>query len=73
MVTYFAEIPLGSPASIAISASIIAAPGSLSEGFKTYVLPHTLARGNIQRGIIAGKLKGVIPAQTPSGALKQCC
>ena len=34
----------------------MAAPGSRSEGFKTKVLPVTMARGNIHRGIIAGKL-----------------
>jgi hypothetical protein len=32
------------------------APGSLSDGFKTKVFPVAMARGNIQRGIIAGKL-----------------
>ena len=31
------------------------------------VLPQAIAIGNIQSGIMAGKLKGVIPAQTPSG------
>jgi hypothetical protein len=45
------------------------APGSLSDGLIMKVLPHTRAKGNIHRGIIAGKLKGVIPAQTPSGIL----
>ena len=43
--------------------------GSCSEGFNTKVFPHTIAIGNIHKGIIAGKLNGVIPAQTPSG----CC
>ena len=31
------------------------------------MLPQASASGNIQRGTIAGKLNGVIPAQTPSG------
>lgn len=30
-------------------------------------LPQTAASGNIQRGIIAGKLKGAMPAVTPRG------
>ncbi len=45
----------------------MAAPGSRSEGFSTKVLPHTVARGNIHRGIMAGKLKGQMPATTPRG------
>jgi hypothetical protein len=31
------------------------------------VLPQAIARGNIHNGIMAGKLKGVMPAHTPSG------
>ena len=34
------------------------------------VMIITLPVGNIQRGIIAGKLNGAIPAQTPNGTLK---
>jgi hypothetical protein len=30
-------------------------------------LPQTMAMGNIHKGIIAGKLNGEIPAQTPMG------
>ena len=41
--------------------------GSCSEGFSTNVLPVTMAIGNIHSGIIAGKLNGVMPAQTPIG------
>ncbi len=41
--------------------------GSCSDGFNTNVLPQTIAIGNIQSGIIAGKLNGVMPAQTPIG------
>ena len=55
------------PASIASSASAIGVIGSCSEGFSTKVLPQTIAIGNIHSGIIAGKLNGVMPAQTPSG------
>ncbi len=31
------------------------------------MFPQAIASGNIQSGTIAGKLKGVIPTQTPSG------
>ena len=61
--------PSGSPASFAMAASSIVAPGSFSDGFRIMVLPHTAAMGNIQRGIMAGKLKGQMPAVTPSGCL----
>jgi hypothetical protein len=49
---------------MAISARSMAAPGSFSEGFRTIVLPVVTHTGNIQRGTIAGKLNGQIPAQT---------
>jgi hypothetical protein len=55
---------LGRPASRANSASIMAAPGSFSEGLRTNVLPTVQAIGNIQSGIMAGKLKGQMPATT---------
>ena len=37
------------------------------------VLPQAIAIGDIHKGIMAGKLKGVMPATTPSGwrTLKQ--
>ena len=41
-----------------------AAPGSFSEGLSTKVLPTVQAMGNIQSGIMAGKLKGQMPATT---------
>ena len=41
--------------------------GSRSEGLSIKVFPQTMANGNIHIGTIAGKLKGVIPATTPSG------
>ena len=62
--------PAGIPAWIASSTNIMVDNGSCSEGFKTKVLPHTIAIGNIQSGIMAGKLNGVIPAQTPKGCCK---
>ena len=54
----------GRPASMASSASIMEAPGSFSDGFKTKVFPVVHAMGNIHRGIMAGKLKGQMPAHT---------
>src|SRR5439155_528947 len=41
--------------------------GSFSEGLRMKLLPQAIATGNIHIGTIAGKLKGVIPAHTPSG------
>lgn len=40
------------------------APGSFSDGLRTMVFPAVAAMGNIQRGTMAGKLKGQIPATT---------
>ena len=31
------------------------------------VLPQAIAMGNIHNGTMAGKLNGVMPAQTPTG------
>ena len=45
----------------------MAADGSFSLGFRTKVLPHAMASGNIHIGTMAGKLNGVMPATTPSG------
>jgi hypothetical protein len=59
--------PGGSPASWASSTMRTAADGFFSEGLSTNVLPHATAIGNIHIGTIAGKLKGVIPAHTPTG------
>ena len=47
------------------------AVGSLSLGFMMYVLPQMSAMGNIHRGIMAGKLKGAMPAHTPRGTLEK--
>ena len=59
--------PGGTPACSASSASSIGVNGSCSEGLSTKVLPQTIAIGNIHSGIIAGKLNGVMPTQTPMG------
>src|SRR6266700_666629 len=59
--------PLGMPASYANSTIRAAVRGTLSEGFKTNVLPQAIAMGNIHSGTMKGKLNGVIPTQTPTG------
>ena len=59
--------PGGRPQSLAISASIMADSGTRSEGFMRNALPAVVAGGNIHSGIIAGKLKGAMPAHTPRG------
>mmetsp|Transcript_29475 Transcript_29475/g.91138 ORF Transcript_29475/g.91138 Transcript_29475/m.91138 type:complete len:308 (+) Transcript_29475:1-924(+) len=61
------KTPSGRPASAARSASIIAVSGTFSDGLRTNVLPAVTASGNIQSGIMAGKLNGATPAQTPNG------
>ena len=61
--------PSGSPASFNNSANLIEQDGSFSDGFNIKVFPQAIAIGNIHIGTIAGKLKGVIPAQTPRGCL----
>src|SRR3990170_6378813 len=59
--------PSGTPASLSSSAVNTDADGSFSEGLSTNVFPQAIAGAHIHMGTIAGKLKGVIPAQTPSG------
>ena len=61
--------PSGKPASLNNSASFSGHDGSFSDGFNIKVFPHAIAIGNIHIGTIAGKLNGVIPAQTPNGCL----
>ena len=41
--------------------------GTRSEGFRIIALPEASAGAIFHSGIIAGKLKGVMPATTPSG------
>src|SRR5215813_6046073 len=59
--------PAGNPASYASSTRRTAVRGTLSDGFNTKVLPQAMAMGNIHNGTMKGKLKGVIPTQTPIG------
>src|SRR5688572_1913519 len=47
----------------------MAVRGTLGEGFNTKVLPQAIASGYIHIGTMAGKLNGVIPAQTPTGSI----
>jgi hypothetical protein len=47
------------------------APGTLYDGLRTKVFPQVIASGNIHSGIIAGKLNGATPAQTPNGVLNE--
>lgn len=67
--TFTLTNPGGQPISFNISMSSIVAPGSLSDGLITDAFPVIMAIGNIQRGIMAGKLKGQMPAVTPKGFL----
>ena len=64
------KTPSGRPASKNNSANLIEQEGSFYDGFKIKVFPQAIATGNIHIGTIAGKLKGVIPAQTPRGCLR---
>jgi hypothetical protein len=61
------KTPSGRPASLYSPARRRANDGSFSEGLRMKVLPQAIAMGDIHKGIIAGKLNGVMPAQTPSG------
>ena len=58
---------MGRPAFSSSSTIRTAVSGTFSLGFRTKVLPQASALGNIHSGTIAGKLNGVIPAQTPRG------
>jgi hypothetical protein len=62
------KTPSGKPASEKNSASRIALSGVRGEGFKMKVLPVATARGANHKGIIIGKLKGVMAVTTPSGS-----
>src|SRR5512137_1971478 len=59
--------PSGSPASCSSPAIFTDSDGSRSEGFRMNALPQASATGYIHIGTIAGKLNGVMPAQTPTG------
>ncbi len=59
--------PSGSPACFSSSAMNRLGLGSRSLGFRMKALPQASATGNIHIGTMHGKLKGVMPATTPSG------
>ncbi len=61
------RMPGGRPASSISSARRIGTPGSRSDGLRMKALPQAIAGANFHIGIIAGKLKGVMPAAIPSG------
>ena len=61
------KTPSGSPASAYRRAMKFDADGSRSLGLRMKVFPAAIATGCIHMGTMTGKLKGVIPAQTPSG------
>ena len=61
------KTPSGRPASRSSSAVQSDADGSFSDGLSTKQLPLAIAGAHIHMGTIAGKLKGVMPATTPSG------
>lgn len=61
------KTPSGRPASASSSAIFRDGDGSFSLGLRMKVLPVAMAIGNIHIGTMAGKLKGVMPATTPTG------
>ena len=61
------KTPSGRPASFHSSAMNSEAEGSFSLGLSTKALPQAMALAHIHSGTMAGKLKGVMPATTPSG------
>src|SRR5215217_9229979 len=61
--------PSGKPASEKSSARRSAERGVLWEGFKMKVFPVATAKGANHRGIIIGKLNGVMAVTAPSGSL----
>src|ERR1700749_2802327 len=61
------KTPSGNPASLKGFQMSMGAEGSRSDGFRMKVLPQAMATGNIHIGTMAGKLKGVMPATTPTG------
>ena len=56
--------PAGSWIRLKISSCV---SGTCSEGLRMNVLPHAIAKGRNQNGTMAGKLKGTMAAQTPTG------
>ncbi len=64
--------PSGRPAFLYSPATKLAADGSRSLGLRMNALPVAMAIGCIHIGTIAGKLKGVMPATTPTGCRMLC-
>ena len=61
--------PAGRPASWSSSVRRMPVVGTMLASLRTNVLPLTMQSGSIQpNGIIAGKLNGAMPANTPSGS-----
>ena len=61
------KTPSGRPACSSSSATRREHDGTFSDGLRTNVLPQAIASGHIHIGTMAGKLNGVMPAQTPTG------
>ena len=62
--------PSGRPASCQSSASLMQVIGVMEAALSTMVLPQAMHIGDIQPiGIMPGKLKGTMPANTPTGSL----
>ena len=59
--------PSGRPACLSSSAMKRLGEGSRSLGLRMKQLPVAMASGAIHIGTMKGKLKGVMPATTPSG------
>ena len=59
------KMPGGRPASRNSSAMRMGHDGSRSDGFRMNALPTAMAGAHFHKGIMAGKLNGVIPATTP--------
>jgi len=61
--------PLGNWISYRYLANKMLVVGTLSLGLRMNVFPKVIDKGIIHNGIIAGKLNGATPAQTPNGNL----
>ena len=59
--------PSGRSSSSMIPKTICWVIGTCSEGLRTIVLPQAIAKGTNQNGTMAGKLKGAMMPQTPTG------
>ena len=61
--------PFGRPASMSSSMSRMPVVGTMLASLRTKVLPVAMQSGSIQpKGIMPGKLKGAMPANTPMGS-----